>query len=118
MGEKIVDTEKLVVLWTSGDKEVAVKMVFMYTLNSKLREWWKDVSLIVWGPSSRLLSDDAELQEYMARIIKAGVEVMACKACTDMYGVSGKLEEMGIEVKYMGLPFTQILKEGSRVITV
>lgn len=118
MEEKKIDMEKLVVLWTSGDKEVAVKMVFMYTLNSKLREWWKDVSLIVWGPSSRLLSDDAELQEYMARIIKAGVEVMACKACTDMYGVSGKLEEMGIEVKYMGLPFTQILKEGCRVITV
>lgn len=41
---------ELVVLWTSGDREVALKMVFMYTLNSKLKGWWKDVTLIVWGP--------------------------------------------------------------------
>jgi hypothetical protein len=35
--------DKLVVLWTSDDKEVAFKMVFMYTLNAKLRGWWNDV---------------------------------------------------------------------------
>ena len=28
--------DKLVVVWTSGDREVALKMVFMYTINSKL----------------------------------------------------------------------------------
>ncbi|MBL7110930.1 MAG: hypothetical protein ISS19_03195 [Bacteroidales bacterium] len=27
--------EKLVVLWTSGDREVALKMAFMYTFNAK-----------------------------------------------------------------------------------
>ena len=32
---KIPDSEKLVVLWTSGDREVALKMVFMYTFNVK-----------------------------------------------------------------------------------
>ena len=26
--------DKLVVLWTSGDREVALKMAFMYTFNS------------------------------------------------------------------------------------
>ncbi|TCO70689.1 hypothetical protein, partial [Marinisporobacter balticus] len=56
--------DKLVVLWTSGDREVAFKMVFMYTLNAKLKGWWKDVTLIVWGPSSKLLSEDAEVQVY------------------------------------------------------
>ena len=37
-----VNSEKpseLVVLWTSGDRDVALKMVFMYTLNSKLKGW-------------------------------------------------------------------------------
>ena len=27
--------DKLMVLWTSGDRDVALKMVFMYTLNAK-----------------------------------------------------------------------------------
>lgn len=110
--------EKLVVLWTSGDREVALKMVFMYTLNSKIREWWEEVCLIVWGPSTKLLAGDPELQEYMGRIIASGVEVLACKACTDSFGVTEDLKKMGIDVKYMGEPFTGILKGNNRVITI
>jgi hypothetical protein len=41
--------DSLVVLWTSGDREVALNMVFKYTLNSKLKNWWSEVRLIVWG---------------------------------------------------------------------
>ena len=55
--------DKLVVIWSSGDREVAEKMVFMYTLNSKLRQWWKEVTFIIWGPSAKLISEDIELQE-------------------------------------------------------
>ena len=33
--------DRLVILWTSGDKEVAEKMVFMYTINAKQYEWWQ-----------------------------------------------------------------------------
>ena len=109
--------EKLYILWTSGDREVALKMVFMYTLNSRLKEWWKEVCLIVWGPSSRLLAEDIELQENLADMKAAGVELLACKACSDMYGVTGKLEELGIEVILMGQPLTQILKSGQKLVT-
>lgn len=117
MSEKPVDPGKLVVLWTSGDRDVALKMVFMYTLNAKLNGWWSDICLIVWGPSAQLLAVDTELQEYIGRIKKAGVELVACKACADSYGVSGSLEKFGIEVKYMGQPLTQFLKEGCKVLT-
>jgi len=49
----------------------------------------------------------------------AGVILLACKACSDSYGVSEGLEELGVEVKYMGEPFTQILKDThQRVITL
>ena len=48
MTENPVKPEKLFVLWSSGDREVAKKMVFMYTLNAKLNGWWNDISLIVW----------------------------------------------------------------------
>jgi len=110
--------ERLVVLWTSGDRDVSLKMVFMYALNARLQEWWKDVVLIVWGHSVKLLSVDTELGNYMLKMIKAGVEVAACKACADSYGVSDILEKMGIEVRYMGQPLTRYLKDAqSRVVT-
>jgi len=34
-----------------------------------------------------------------------------------MYGASGKLEEVGVDVRYMGAPFTEILKTGWATIT-
>ncbi|MEK6265816.1 MAG: DsrE family protein [Clostridium sp.] len=110
--------EKLAVLWTSADREVALKMVFMYTYNAKLKGWWDDVTLIIWGPSARLLSMDTELQDYVKKVQKAGVKVQACRACSDMYGVTDKLEVLDIEIIYMGEPLTNYLKEGWKVITL
>ena len=50
---------------------------------------------------------------------QAGVELLACKACSDSYGVSEGLEKLGIKVTYMGEPFTQMLKdEYKKVITL
>jgi hypothetical protein len=117
MTENPVKSEKLFVLWSSGDREVATKMVFMYTLNAKLRGWWNDVSLIVWGPSAQLVSQDKELQAKIKEMKDAGVELMACKACSDSYEVSESLDALGIEVKYMGEPLTQILKGNDKIIT-
>ena len=34
------DSESVAVIWSSGDREIAKKMVFMYTKNSKLKGWW------------------------------------------------------------------------------
>lgn len=116
--EKMTEEENsLVVVWSSGDREVALKVVFMYTLNSKLRNWWEDVRLIVWGPSAKLMSTDIELQEYLQKMREAGVILEACKSCADLFGVSGKLEELGFDVKLMGVPLTTYLKEGRNIIT-
>ena len=42
----------------------------------------------------------------------------ACKACTDMYGVSADLEALGIAVKYMGVPLSEYLKEDRAVLAL
>ena len=110
------DRKTLVVLWTSGDREVALKMVFMDTLNAKLQGWWEKVILIVWGPSARLLSQDEELREKIAQMKEAGVVLEACKACADLYGVAPDLEALGIEVKYMGVALSEYLKEEDRAV--
>jgi len=112
------EKSELIVVWTSGDKEVALKMVFMYTYNAKKYEWWKDITLVIWGPSAKLASEDAEIQEYLGKMQDEGIILRACKGCADQYAVSTKLEELGIEVVYIGKDFTDYLKdESSTVVT-
>ena len=115
--ESAIETSKLGVVWTSGDRDVALKMVFMYTLNAKSRNWFDEVRLVVWGPSAKLLSVDEELQQEIAKMKDAGIELVACKACADSYGVSDKLEQLGVEVKYMGVPLSNMLKQDWKVVT-
>ena len=119
-GKKPSKPDELVVLWTSGDREVALKMAFMYTYNSRRFKWgWKNVTLVVWGPSAKLLVSDTELQEHVIEMKEKGVKLLACKKCSDMYGVSNDLRRLGIEVKYMGKPLTDYLRDDNcRVITV
>jgi len=117
MSDKPVEPQGVVVIWSSGDRDVALQLVFMYTLNSRLKGWWDQVRLVVWGPSAKLLAQDRELQARLAQLKEAGVELLACKACSDNYGVSDKLAELGVEVIFMGQPLTRMLKEGWSVIT-
>jgi hypothetical protein len=115
-GLELRPEDRLVVIWTSGDREVALKMVFMYTFNSRKFGWWDDITFVVWGPSAKLLAEDTELQDYIKRIGDAGVTLKACKGCSDMYGVSDDLAALGIDVKYMG-EITDYIKEGRHVLT-
>ena len=111
------NSNKLAVLWTSGDPEVAEKVCFMYTLNAKKQGWFDEVTLIIWGPSSKLLSENKMLQDYVKRMQDAGVKVEACINCAKMYGVVEKLRSMDIEVKGMGILLTNYLKEGWHTLT-
>jgi len=108
---------KLVVLWTSDNRDLALKMVFMYTLNSRLHDWWKDITFIVWGPSAKLISHDYELQQYLKKLMEQNVKVEACITCANMYKVTQDLSDMGIDVKAMGPFLTQYIKEGRNILT-
>ncbi len=111
------ETSRLAVLWTSGEPDVADKVCFMYTLNAKKQGWFDEVVLIVWGPSAKLLSENQHLQEYIQKMQDAGVRVEACQACANMYGVADKLRKMKIDVKGMGVPLSDYLKSGWKVLT-
>jgi hypothetical protein len=112
------EKEELVVLWTDGDKEVAEKMLLMYVENALKYNWWDSVTVIVWGPSARLLSEDSDLQDQVSRISETGVVFQACRACSDSYGVTIKLEELGIEVIYIGNELTEHLKSEKEILTI
>jgi hypothetical protein len=103
--------ENLAVLWTSGDPEVAHRVAFLYTLNAKKQDWFENVTLIVWGPSQRLLAADKEVQAYVKKMRDAGVVVEACVNCAQAYGITEAIRALGIEVKPMGNPLTEFLKD-------
>jgi len=109
--EKLGGPDELVVVWTSGDRDVALKMVFMYVLNAALKGWWGKVSLVIWGPSAHLVATDPILRSKIVEMKTAGVQLLACQSCAEMYDVVLTLSSLGIDVKYMGEPLTGFLKD-------
>ncbi|MCL3781402.1 DsrE family protein [Prolixibacteraceae bacterium JC049] len=112
-----VKSDKLAVLWTSGDPDVAHKVCLMYTHAAKKMKWFNEVVLIVWGPSSRLLATDKSLQKKVKQMKEDGIKVRACIVCANMYGVTDELKQLGVEVLPMGVPLTNYLKEGYHTLT-
>jgi hypothetical protein len=115
--EPKIAPSKLAVLWTSGDPDVAYNVAFMYTHNAKKAGWFDQVTLIVWGPSQRLLVGDKKLQAEIKAMQDDGILVEACIACAMKYGVVEELKAMGIKVRGMGIPLTEYLKDGWKVLT-
>ena len=110
--------KRIYILWTNQDPVIAEKMVFMYALNSKLRKWWDEVIIIVWGGSTKLIAENKQIQDKIKDLIKEGVEFSACKACAEQLGAVDVLEKLGIEVKYWGQPLTDIIQNGEKLITI
>ncbi|ONI38395.1 DsrE family protein [Candidatus Epulonipiscium fishelsonii] len=109
---------KLNILWVNDNVETAHLMVFMYAINSKLKGWWDDVNLIIWGATAKLVATDKGIQEKIKMAQHAGVKIEACRACSDQFGVTQDLIDLGIELKLMGEPLTQILKEDAKLLTI
>jgi hypothetical protein len=120
---KAMDTDstklksKLVVIWTSGDPNVAEKVAFMYTHAAKKNQWFDEVTLIIWGPSAKLITENIELQKKVKAMQADGIKTEACLACANSYGLADNLKELGFDVKSMGVPLTEYLKSDAKVLT-
>ncbi len=111
------NSNKLAVLWTSGDIKVAERVCLMYTHAAKQNGWFDEVVLIIWGPSAKLLAENDKLQKKVKAMGADGVKLQACIACANSYGVADKLKDMGVEVIGMGMPLTNYMKTGWHVLT-
>jgi hypothetical protein len=108
---------KLHLLWTTGEKEVAMKVIFPYLINAKANGWWDEINLIIWGPSAKLTSEDKDIQKQLQDVVDSGITVEACLACTDAYRVTDNLLKLSVTIRYMGAPFTEYLNSHDKVIT-
>ena len=109
---------KLLIVWSSGEVEVARKLVLLYGSVMLERKYWDEATIMIWGPSAQLLSTDTQLQEQFKVVQRSGVKFNACVVCTDDYGVSDKLRALGVELIHTGEMLTEALQsEDIKVIT-
>mgnify|MGYP000849575553 CR=1 FL=1 len=110
-------SDTLVVLWSSGDPEVAEKACLMYTGYAKRQGWFKEVILLAWGPSERLMSENEMVKEKIAVLQKDGVIVQACIVCANMYGVTDDLKVCSVDVRGTGGLLTKYIRRGYNMIS-
>jgi hypothetical protein len=108
---------KLVVLWKTGNLIDINELVFPYVYNSKLKKWWDDVEVIIWGDSQRAISENKNVQDIVKKMIDANITVYACKKCADDLCLVDHLESLGIDVQYTGALLTKRLQSDAKVIT-
>ena len=111
-------SQELFILWTNDNIITSEKMVCMYAHNAKIRGWWDEVTVIIWGATAKLAAENASIQEKIKAMITDGVKISACRACAEQLGVAESLVSQGIEVKFWGEPLTALLKEDQKLITV
>ena len=104
-------TGKLMVVWTSGDPDVADKVCLIYTHAAKAYGWFAEVAVVVWVPSQRLLAGDPTIQAKIKAMQEDGVVVEACIACARKLELVEELEALDIDVKGMGVPLSEALKD-------
>ena len=109
--------DTLVVLWSSGDPEVAEKACLMYTNYAKSRQWFKEVILLAWGPSERLMAENEMVKGKIEELRKAGVIIQACVVCANMYEVTDELKVCQVDVRGTGTILTKYIKRGYKMIS-
>ena len=109
---------KLLIVWSSGEKEVAKKLILLYGSVMLERKYWDEATIMIWGPSAKLLAQDKELQEEVKVVQATGVKFNACVVCSDDYGVSDILKDLDIDLIHTGEMLTESLQNNSvKVIT-
>lgn len=110
--------KKLLIVWSSSEKEVAQKLILLYGSVMLERKYWDEATIMIWGPSAKLLAEDLEIQQQFETVKNTGVQFNACVVCTDEYGVSDKLKSLGVELIHTGEMLTQALQSDDiKVIT-
>src|ERR1035437_10405992 len=104
------DSSALVIIWSSADKDVALKTALAYALNSKLNGWIQDITVLAWGPSVQLLAKDKDIQNVFTYMRQAGVIVLVDKKCVEEYQANKEMEILKLEVKSLGKTLTTYIQ--------
>lgn len=110
--------DTLYILWTNADPVTANLMLFMYAENSMKYEKWKNLTIVVWGATTKLVAENEQIQAKVRYLQSLGVRFSACVTCAKELGVEKVIEGLDIDlVKWLN-PLTALIKGGKNLITV
>lgn len=110
---------KLLVVWKSENDTDINNFIIPYAYNSKTREWFDDVEVLIWGASQEKVLQDSLIQQRVKNLIKNEIKIYACKMCADKVGASELLESLGVTVMYTGVYLSDKMKDKEfEVITI
>jgi hypothetical protein len=102
--------DKVLVVIATGDKDKALTGL-LYAKNALKRGWLDDVKVVYFGPSERLMVEDADVASATIEVASLG-EAYACKAISDREDISEKIDNMGVRVEYVGSIISDYVKQG------
>lgn len=108
---------ELLIVWSTQDKETILHLICLYGLNAKLKGWFGEVHILVWGASQQILSSDEEVQAKVKELSDAGVKLIACKKCSENMYVEKQLQSCGVDIFYTGEFLSDWLKSGKPILT-
>ncbi len=110
LGKERCMSSKVIVIISTADSEKAATGL-MYARNAKKFNWMDDVQLVFFGPSEKLLVEDETIIETVKKI--PGFEkTLVCKFLSDKDGTSEQIEELGLNVDYVGPIISGFINEG------
>ena len=91
---------KVMVIVSTAEKQKALTGI-MYAINAQKNKWLDDIKVIFFGPFENLMCEDEDVAQAASRLMDYQTPI-ACKFLSDRDGISNKLEEMGVDVDYVG----------------
>ncbi len=101
---------KVLVIVSTAEKEKALTGI-MYAVNAQKNKWVEDLKVIFFGPFENLMCEDEEVAKAASRLRDYETPI-ACKFLSDRDGISEKLENMGVNVDYVGSLISGYIAEG------
>ncbi len=101
---------KVMVIISTGEKEKALTGI-LYAANALKNNWLDDVQVFFFGPFEKLVTEDEEVQEKVAKLAQYN-KPTACRFLSDKSGVTEKLEGLGYDVEYVGSMVSEAIKDG------
>jgi hypothetical protein len=118
LAKKENEVDDLYIVWTNSDEIVFDKMVAMYARTARIENYWNEITIIIWGSTPKLTAESEIVGQRIKELLQVGVKVSACKSCCDSFGVTEKIIDMGVEVKYWVEDFTRLIKEDRKILTI
>jgi hypothetical protein len=103
-------SSKIISIISTGEKEKALTGI-LYSTMAKAQGWMDEVKVVLLGPSEKLAATDPQVQDALKQAM-ANTSPVACKFIADQQGITQKLEELGLDIQFVGDIISNHIKEG------